>query len=260
MILMNEREFIKNLLEEKPVLTHKINKGHIMKMLSGYYNNDMGHYDDIVAYMKIFFPEDFFVEKYGGMLKDIIRNCAKKNFQLKEVDKIDIYESELQALEKIEDDTLKKILFVCIVIAKLRDNNGWLGLYEIQDVIDLFKFANISVQETGANERYRYFGKLEKLGFLIGTKRVDSINEKVNILPEGKVEMTITSLENLGNQYLITTKNKDRIMCKRCGRIVKKTGNKKQFCGWCLAKNSSENKKKYRERQKLKNSNESTIK
>lgn len=246
MIVMNERKFVEELIAEKPNLTRRYSKDRIMKMLCQYYNNDGIYYDKIVEHMNELFPDDFHIEHYGFTLCSMLSTGKEKNLQLKEVNEINIYENEMSVLKNLDNNTLKKLFFTCIVIARLKDNDGWLGVYDPKDIVEIFKLANISAQEATKEQRFKLLGQLERQGLLIGAKRIDSLNERVVLEPEGDVCMTITSLDYLGNQYLVTEKE-GRILCGGCGRIMKKTSNKKQYCKKCAEKNIEESKRKYEE-------------
>lgn len=252
MIVMNERKFVEQLLEEKPVLSRRYGKETIMNLLCKYYNNDIAYYDTVVDYMNIFFPDEFFIEHYNFALMSMFRSNKEKNLQLKEIEKIDIYENELAVLNTLENDCLKRLFFVCIVVARLKNNNGWIGLYQAQDVAEIFRLANISSQKINLQERFRLLGILERKGLLKGSKKINALNEQVLLEPKGKVGMTITSLDYLGNQYLATTKE-NRILCGGCGRIMKKTSNKKQYCKKCAEARTLESnrlaRKKYMNKQ-----------
>ena len=69
-------------------------------------------------------------------------------------------------------------------------------------------------------------------GVITRNKKNDADNTKVELIPEGEIAGTVTSLENLGNQYSAKFRE-GYTQCKLCEKIFKKKTNNQQYCKTC---------------------------
>lgn len=152
--------------------------------------------------------------------------------ELRCVDYIDITNKEIEAIESVDGQTKRKVLFVLICLAKYRNaikprNNNWVN-YSISDI---FKLANVSLSH---NRQTLIIHKL----FLDGAIRLSKMasNTSIQVVPvdgDGDVAVRISDFRNLGNQYM-KLKSDDYIECEECGLVIRKSKNGKQrLCRQC---------------------------
>lgn len=233
MLIMNERTFVEDCISGK-VLPSKIKMGRakMASMLSSYFDNDLKNIQCIVILMEKFYQDEFAKESWEPLIEKIIISQKKSNKILAERDYIPIYQSDIDFIQTAQTEQQQKLIFTAFVLARYRDKGGWIGLYKLKDIREWFNLANVKLSP---NDRYLMIGELEKLGYIIGAKKNNNINEQITMEHNGPEVMQVRKLENIGNQYLEKYKVGWK-MCEICGKMIKVgglVGRPKKYCDKC---------------------------
>jgi hypothetical protein len=239
MIIINEKEYIEDILAEKIPVD---NIYYILILLNKYYNQQ-GYkkkeiYDKLVDFLILHDEEEF------NWMNALDRIIEKRNKQLIEIEYIPITKKELDVIKNIKNKRLERLLFTMLCICKYSNyinikNNNWVN----QNFKEIFKMANIKV--TTENQCHLIYN-LKELGLLKLSNKIDNLNLQVQIVDNdinSEVVLKITDYRNLGFQYLAYIED-GYIKCEICGCVVKKTGNKMKYCQECAYKKNIENTKK----------------
>lgn len=181
------------------------------------------------------------VEKsYSELFKD-------NNFEFKKIDYIPIYKSDINIVNTVQDVKLKKLIFTLIALARFANCDGWINKKDIQGISEVFKLANIACS---SDERYNILNDLYVKKIISFAKSITNLNIQVMInqdVDDDEVVYKVANFDDLGNQYVVNFID-GYIACKLCGRVIKKTSNKKMYCNPCADKMAKENRNKYLKR------------
>lgn len=236
MIILNEKEYAEERLKNNDIGE---NPYTTLVILSKYYYHKCGYKKKKIATLlfeflhKTYLTDSMNVSSWQDTI-DKLANRAK-NQQLYEISGIRITKTEMNIIEKIEDETLQRLLFTMLCIAKLNNmknpnNNGWVNT----DAKDLFNYARISCRAT---KRDDYIGQLWEMGLLEFPKRIDNLNIRVTFINDEDTNeaLFVYDFRELGYEYLLY-KGENFIRCAECGILVR--GNKngtKRYCKSCIA-------------------------
>ena len=256
MIIFNEYKYVENMID-----THIVPDGmsvkRVLRYLAKYYYDEsftVKEYKEFIfEQVKEFnFSGIFYQEyKYDSYLKNLCEKLlsGEISHQLRDIESVDIYQSEIDIIKKCENDKQKKLLFTLYVLAKINNTNGWVN-YDLKDICSL---ANVTATIT---DRSLLIYELYKNGLLDQNNRIDKLGYKVELgSPDEKVVLTISSFKNIGNQYIANFKPGWK-MCECCGKLFKiksKHDGSSKYCKQC-AKNIFNEQCKNNMR-KLRNSN-----
>ena len=160
---------------------------------------------------------------------------------------MNIYQSELDIINKCETNKEKKLLFTLFVLAKINGNNyGWVN----NEIKDIFQLANITAT---IKERASMIYKLYKAGLIGQSQKIDNLSLKVELgQSDESTVLVIDSFENIGNQYIANFKPGWK-MCECCGKLFKVKSEKdhsSKYCKQCAYKTKLEqNNQYYHEKQ-----------
>lgn len=252
MIIINEYEYVKHIIDSKIIPKDMSNKRLLVYIAKYFYDPDFS-VDDykncIFEEMKKFaLPINHYQEyKYDSYVTGL---CAKLlsgevSSQLRIINHVDVYCSELDIINRCENDKERKLLFTLYVLAKINGlDSGWVN----NETRDLFSLANVTATTT---DRALLIHKLYKKGLIKQNHKNDKLGYKVELgSADEKVAIRITSFENIGNQYIANFKPGWK-MCEQCGKLVKIKGNRQKYCKRCYEKineaDARNRMKKYRE-------------
>ncbi len=222
----------------------------------------MGYFITLSA--KYFFSDELSAEQLSNIVKERISEFALENYQeykyhnkiiriceslyngsidksFKEREYIPIYENELNLINTLPTDKQKKVMFTFFAVARYMDCDGWINKKNAKDISKVFQLANVTLTSAKRNELLHELYINEYITF---GKKVNNLNIHVNLDASGAVAYKITDFENIGNQYIGNFK-KGYKQCKRCGKAIKNTGNKKMYCNKCALDNELKSKKKW---------------
>lgn len=236
--ILNEKTYISDLLQkhDKPA---DLSVNYLINLLSKNFVKEYFDFDKFVERIKeevskfniANYQEYLYAKKFKEICESVYYDEGKQIF--KELDFVPIYKSDLKVLSSLSSDKYKKLLFTIIVNARYANCDGWINKKTTDDIRDIFKQSNIS---GGSDLRDGMLHELYKNGYVSFARSNTNQNIKYNFFEhDDEIVYKVTSFEYLGNQYIGNFKN-GYMMCKRCGKIVKSTSNKKMYCKPCAEK------------------------
>jgi hypothetical protein len=162
---------------------------------------------------------------------------------------IDITNSEMNMIRSQENDTLEKLMFVLLVIAKYNKScskSTYEKFYVTLDIQDIFTLAKIS--GLGNNEKHGFFAELNKRNLIYTTfnnyYEIKFVNQESESVLNFKVDDDlIYQFERFIGKHIIN--------CECCGKLIKPNSNRQKVCKKCfsvLKKIQTKNRvKKYRD-------------
>lgn len=244
MIIINEYEYVKQILENKAIPKGVSNK-RILLYIAKYYFNPFLTVNEMteLAFQKMNefnLPLEVYQEyKYVAYVKGICEKLRSKELSVdfRKVESVNIYRSELDIINRGESDKERKLLFTLFVLAKTNGtNSGWVN----NDLKDIFQLANITAT---IKERAAMVYKLYHAGLLGQSNKIDNLSLKVELGRDDEpVVLVIKSFENIGNQYIANFKPgwkmcegilKTGEHCKKLIKIKSKYDNSTKYCKAC---------------------------
>lgn len=219
--------------------------GHFITLIAKYYYSDKlssEELSDIVKGKILEFDLDNYQEyKYHNRIvavcDGIFSGSVVRN--LKEIEYIPIYESELSFINSLLNDQQKKIMFTFFAVARYMDCDGWINKKTSKDISEVFKLANVTLTSDKRNELLH---ELYVDGYISFGKKVNNLNIKVQLCDSGEIGYKVKEFANLGNQYIGNFK-KGYKQCKNCGKVIKETVKNRKYCKLCAENINRENTK-----------------
>ena len=237
MIIINEYEYAKQILENRTIPKNVSNKRVLLYIAKYYFNPECSVAEmvqnvfDKMAEFNL--PKEVYQEyKYGKYVKGICEKLLSRELstEFKQVESVSIYQSELDIINQAETDKEKKLLFTLFVLAKINGSNyGWVN----NDIKDIFQLANITAT---VKDRAGIIYKLYTAGLVDQSQKIDNLSLKVEL---GNIDepivLTVDAFENIGNQYIANFKSGWKL-CERCGKLYKlksKNDFSSKYCRQC---------------------------
>ena len=247
MIIINEYEYAKHILENRTIPKNVSNKRVLLYIAKYYFNPECSVAEmiqnvfDKMAEFNL--PKEVYQEyKYGTYVKGICEKLLSRELsaEFKKVESVSIYQSELDIINQAETDKEKKLLFTLFVLAKINgSNSGWVN----NDIKDIFQLANITAT---VKDRASMIYKLYTAGLVDQSQKIDNLSLKVEL---GNIDepiiLMVDTFENIGNQYIAHFKTGWR-MCECCSKLFKvknKIGNPQKYCKACAKEVNKEKTK-----------------
>lgn len=222
----------------------------------------MGYLITLIA--KYYFSDELSAEQLSNIVKEKILEFDLNNYQeykyhikilntceglfdysidrtFKEIEYIPIYENELKFISALPTDKQKKIMFTFFVVARYMNCDGWINKKTSKDILEVFRLANVNLTSEKRNELLH---ELYANGYITFGKKVNNLNIRVHLDDSGEIVYKIKEFNNIGNQYIGNFK-KGYKQCKKCGKVIKNTGNKRMYCNKCAIDNELKSKKKW---------------
>ena len=228
-IILNERAWVKDVLAA-PKLGNS--PSETIDRLVRYYREE-GYKKAVISRM----IDEFLLRCNPRMntsrWHEYIDTCIQRSDKraLLNIPYIPITQRELDMIEGLPNDSMRKLLFSLLCLAKYGHavhpkNDGWVNM----DRKKIFSLSNIA---TTVHRQHLLINDLKSAGYITYSKIVDNINIHVsNIDEQGQPVMRIDDFRNLGNQYMNHLRG-GYISCKCCGIITKKRGTKQYYCKQC---------------------------
>lgn len=242
-VILNEVKQVEYIIEKGEVG----NKPTSTLFLLGKYYRQKKDLDKEQTFHKLNeFMQQHYKNYNSALWEDIIENIAKKanKYSLREINSIDITQSELNEIAKIDNLKYQKLLFTMLCYAKLynlisENNHNWINT----DIKEVFRVARVTVKYR--NDKFIYLNDLEKSGLISFSNKNDNLNIQVNFtdMSDGYV-LRIDDFRELGYEYLNYVKKDKFIRCAECKRLVKKKNKydySKKYCAECSKKIESHN-------------------
>ena len=180
MIIINEYNYVKEIMESNKI-PDKMSIKKLMLYIAKYYFDDSRNWKEYRSFIferikEFDLPQTYQEYKYNSYLEDICKRLLSGDLSnnLKKVESVNIYKSEISNVDKCDNDKQKKLLFTLYVLAKVADNNGWVNY----DLKDIFQLANITAT---IQDRVLLMHELYKKGLIQQSKRNDKNGYKVEL-------------------------------------------------------------------------------
>lgn len=221
--------------------------GYFITLIAKYYFSDeldAEQLSNIVKRKILEFNLDNYQEykyhnKIVSICEDLFNDSIDNTF--KEREYIPIYENELKFISALPTDRQKKIMFTFFAVARYMHCDGWINKKTSKDISEVFRLANVNLTSEKRNELLH---ELYANGYITFGKKVNNLNIRVNLDDSGEIVYKIKNFSNIGNQYIGNFK-KGYKQCKKCGKVIKNTGNKRMYCNKCAIDNELKSKKKW---------------
>jgi hypothetical protein len=235
-IIINEYEYVKQILESK-VIPKGVSNKRILLYIAKYYFNPLLTVSEMteLTFKKMgefnLPPEIYQEYKYDSYVKGICEKIQSRELSsdFRRVESVNLYQSELDIINQGENDKERKLLFTLFVLAKVNGtNSGWVS----NESKDIFQLANITAT---IKERTALIYKLYNSGLLGQSNKIDNLSLKVELGGDDEpVVLIINSFENIGNQYIANYKPGWK-MCECCGKLfkVKSKTYPPKYCKMC---------------------------
>lgn len=230
-LILNEKKYAEELLA-----TGNIGKkpSVAIKLLVRYcYHEQDLRKKKIIAEIDGFMTQYYRNWNLDEWIKTITRYIGiAKKYPLLQIDYIAISSSEMEKIQSLNNEQLEKMLFTAVCIAKYYSqinplNSNWVNLTPTQ----LFKLANQSGSKRDKLLRVHY---LKNLGLITPSIRCDNTNIFVNMINNADEAYKITSINDLGNTYMVLTEK--GFYCRKCGKYEKQNKCKtKKYCKSCIS-------------------------
>lgn len=234
MIVLNELEYA-----EQCIKNHYIDKPYpTLSILAKYYYFHLGHtkkevIDDLTEFISTNYVKYQSEHRYWDEVIEKLSNKVDK-YTLYEIAGVWITEDELNTIQNIKNDTLERIAFTLLCLAKLANmknekSNGWVN----DSAKDIFSLARVSATTV---KKYELLGELYNLGLIELPKRNDVLSYRVTFInADSKNELFIHDFRELGYEYL-KYKGQSFIRCAECGILTRSNKNgTKRYCSKCAA-------------------------
>lgn len=170
--------------------------------------------------------------KWSGALDKAMVLAAK--FKAINIDGIIVTDRELEKIEELASRQLRRLAFTLLCLSKywsaIQPNSG--GWVNNKDC-DIMKMADI---RTSLKRQSAMYHKLNELGYIQFSKKVDNTNVKVCFAEDGDPKIKVTDFRNLGYQYLMFC-GEPFFVCQNCGVVSKLNnpvkGRKQKYCREC---------------------------
>ena len=241
MTIFDEKKYAERILKQKEYGTLK-NQGREKCVLVRYFYNQGYSHDEIVhALLKLNMHNDttyLSKDKLKIIYERIIDKALK--YDLIYDIKVDIYKSEVDIINSIDDELEKKLLFIYLVYYKWASQVSYLRFYSKKNNImivvnndkDIWKIAGLD--KLRLKDRYVLSGNLLKQGLY-----AEDNFKKYNYFyipfatDSGDLAFTITNYDNLFGELELYNGDVSLIRCSNCGVVMKKINNKHKYCNFC---------------------------
>ena len=246
---MNERRRAEDILSSVRETTNPI---HNVYLLARYYYTQGMRQKEVLEKIEDYLRQFPFLvlPKWQRTVDKIVAKAKGKG--LIEIEYVGITEKELAEIAKLRKESLKKLAFTLLCIAKYfntirPENNSWVNTPDK----DVFRMADIRTLD--CKRQQKLIRELYLLGLIGYSKVVDNVNLQV-LFADAETEpvLHIYQFDDLGYQYLEYVGDPSIVHCKCCGKLIKKASKRLDYCPDCAqdARRASTQKavKKHRKR------------
>lgn len=246
------REKILIVLNEKKLAEYIIENGFIdnkpsrtLRLLAKYYHHVKKLKlklieEELHGFMKLYYP-NYNSAVWENNIERYSRQAKKSN--LREIEKIQITQSELKFINNIDDDKYQRLVFVMLCYCKFYNilsetNSNWVNI----SVAQIFKSARVNVRYSIDKWKMMYDLREYLNGEFIThtdkkrthtpkqvmkfTKKCDSHNIQLNaVYDDSEPVLDIADFRELGYEYLLY-KGGDFTRCEECNILFRQNKNK----------------------------------
>lgn len=249
-LVMNEEELLFNILDSGE-LDDKISSGYFIRLLVLKYRNDFEDKKDLIDFIfktcKTIRIKYYVEYKYNLKIQKIVNDMWDKDCNIRKLQYIPLYKSELDIIKSCKTEREKKLLFVCYIVARLY-NSEWVNISDK----DLFEMANMTMTN---NNRQVFLYNMIKCEYLTQSSKNQNLALKINNVGNVSedIVMEVKSFDNLGNQLLVLLKDNYK-QCEVCGKLIRiksKKDTSSKYCDKCKSIVKNEQNKEYYHNKQL---------
>lgn len=246
-IILNERKKAEEILSSASTTENPIKN---VFLLSKYYYAQGMKQSEVLHTIEEYLMQFPFIvlPKWQSTIEKMVAKAKKQN--LIEIDGVVVTQTEMETINGLRKESLRKLAFTLLCLAKFYDkvnpnNQGWANTPDK----DVFRMANINSLDS--RRQQALINELYMLGMVGYSKVIDNINLKVIFIDQyPDVIATITDFNDLGLQYLKLTGDKCIVQCKDCGKLLKKKSKRLDYCSNCakihIKESNKQSVKRYR--------------
>ena len=252
MLIFDEKKYAENLLKSKEFKTYR--QKDIERYILIRYLSSIGMKEEDIKKQLAKFPFagcEYLDKTEISYLYDKILQKALSRPLVSGIE-VDIYESEMEVIESVEDFDARKLLFVLLIYYKWASQQSCLKFfsrYNNVDMVitnDLDIWKNAGIMGLRVSERYKLCNKLIEKGLYVED------NFKANnyfYLPfcqkNGKIAIKITNYDNILGELLYFEDKNHYKRCSNCGIVITKTRSPKKYCSNCAREIKNKQNLKY---------------
>lgn len=233
------------ILNEKILLDKALNEGYIvekkptvtMSILIRHYFSEENKKKQVIELVDKFFSKNYKgynTVKWRDTIEKIIKTIQKdKDYSLREINSINITESELEVIKEINNNRLEKLAFVLLVYAKIynqinKNESNWVN----EEHKYIFSDAKIAVK---IKDQGKMIHTLSDMGLVESSKKVDCTNLKVKFVDDNSdVVLSISDFRNFVYEYLRWKGYKiNTCENEKCKILFSPTNNRQVYCKSC---------------------------
>lgn len=259
MLIFDEKKYAKNLLKKKEFQTYR-QKDIERYILIRYLASEGMSSDDIRKELEKFpfIGCEYLDKKDTDIIYNKIIDRALSCSLVTGIE-INVYKSEIDIINSVEDENARNLLFTLLVYYKWAINQSYLYFYSkhndvkmvMTNDLDIWKYANI--MKLRVAERYKLCNQL-----ILKNLYVED-NFKSNnyfylpfLVEDGEIAFTINNYDNILGELYIYNDPEHYKRCSECGVVIKKTRSPKKYCDSCAKEiKNKQNLRYYRENTDL---------
>lgn len=237
---------MKLILNEKQMLEDSMNSGYIdkdkpsntMRTLVKYYFSIGMNKPQIIDTIDKFFAlnmKDYNSVKWQKSIGNMVNFIKRtKDFTLLDIKEVEITESELNTIKKLDNIKFEKLAFVLLVYAKIYNQmNGKDENWVNEEHKYIFSDAKIGIT---VKDQGKMLYDLKELGLVGFSAMITSTNIKVNFVDEDSpIVFVVSDFRNYVLEYL-RWKGENIINCEECGILIPLFGKRQKYCNGCYKK------------------------
>lgn len=156
--------------------------------------------------------------KWSDMLDYALAQAQK--YKPIRVEYIGITQAEIDRIGALDRPQIKRLAFTLLCLSKYFDivNDTKAHWVNCRDS-DIMKMANIN---TSIKRQSAMYHKLNELGMIQFSKRVDNTNVRVTFAVDGDAVVRVADFRNLGYQYMLYSGDQNYVKCQTCGIVVRR--------------------------------------
>lgn len=240
-IILNEKEYVDRILSGKNLEPSKTYTFLSVYARYLYHEKELRQEEitkELNTFMETRYPR-YNPLDWSASLEKYAKNAGK--YSLCECNGVWITEDELKTVDEIPDQTLQRLAFTLLCLAKFQnfrnpDNHNWVNYSNGE----IYSMACIN---TTAFKKDIKLNTLKESGLIEYAKKVNNLNIHVLYLyNEGKQKLFVSDFRKLGYEWKLY-KGEKYMRCAGCGILTKRKNNIQRYCKDCSDKVRKERQK-----------------
>lgn len=258
MLVFDEKKYAMNLIKNKEFQTYR-QKDIERYILIRYLSSEGMSSDEIKKELENFplIGCEYLDKKEMNIIYDKILARALSCPLITDI-KVNVYKSEMEIINKLEDENARRLLFVLLVYYKWAINQQYLFFFSkynntkmvITNDLDIWKYAGL--MKLRVAERYKICNKLIIDGLYVEDNFKSNNYFYLPFLKEeGELAFTIDNYDNIIGELDYYNDSEHYKRCAECGVVIKKTRSPKKYCDNCARVVKNQKNKEYYQKNKI---------